>query len=83
MTPTPYSVPRKVLEVSEPATSENADGNSSADLESPALVSQRQGTAHRHPATHHIPQRPVNDSLCAKSQDTTHAASLAPVSADE
>ncbi|KAK4245216.1 hypothetical protein C7999DRAFT_43242 [Corynascus novoguineensis] len=83
MTPTPYSMPRKVSEVSEPVTSENADDNSSADLESPAFVSQHQGTAQRHPAMHHIPQRPANDSLCARPQDTTHEASLAPVSADE
>ncbi|KAH6842594.1 hypothetical protein B0I37DRAFT_393115 [Chaetomium sp. MPI-CAGE-AT-0009] len=89
MTPTPYSLLRKVSEVSEPGNTGNGDGHSRKDEEQQSIsASQYQETTHHHRSATHTPQDTVTQDRAVDdiNDERTDASSVihgTPVPRDE
>lgn len=85
MTPTPYSVLRKVSEVSEPDSSNHSSGH---DSQQPNTGSENQGTTQQ-PSVAHTPQglaehgRSLDDASAKGSVNDSNVAHATPVKRDE
>lgn len=89
MTPTPYSILRKVSEVSELGNIENGGGNQPGDQEQPPIsASQHQETTHHHRPATHTPWNTVTrdsaiDDINAECTDNPGVTNATPVRRDE
>ncbi|EAQ84710.1 predicted protein [Chaetomium globosum CBS 148.51] len=89
MTPTPYSVLRKVSEVSEPGNTENGGDSQVRDEEQqPISASKPQETTHHHQSATHTPRDtatkgPVIDDIDIERTDASSVTHATPVPRNE